>query len=96
MGITNIAEYLVSNMGLHFLDIMATFQEKAQQEGIDLEECEGTFHDITEELFPTMMGLTTNVSVQSLEDLVTLSNITIGLYRLSQSRLSRKSTTLDV
>ena len=84
MGITNIAEYLISNMGLHFLDIMATFQEKAQQEGIDLEEREGTFNDIMEELFPTMMGLTTNVSVQSLENLVTLSNITIGLYRLSQ------------
>ena len=84
MGITKIAEYLVSNMGLHFLDIMATFQEKAQQEDIDQEECEGTFHDITEELFPIMMGLTTNVSVQSLEDLLTLSNITIGLYRLSR------------
>jgi len=30
MGITKIAEYLISYMGLHFLDIMATFQEKAQ------------------------------------------------------------------
>lgn len=84
MGITKIAEHLVGNMGLHFLDIMATFQEKALKEGIDLEECEGTFQDIMEEQFPIMMEITKNVSVQSLEELVTLSNITIGLYRLSR------------
>ena len=83
-GMTKIAEHLVNNMGLHFLNIMATFQQKAEQEGIDQKEREETFHDIMPELFLTMMGLSRNISVQSLDDLVTLSNITFGLYRLSQ------------
>lgn len=91
MGIAKIAEYLVSNMGLHFLDIMTTFQEKAEQEGIDREEREGTFNDIMPALFPLMMGLSRNVSVQSLDDLVTLSNITFGLYRLSRPESAERA-----
>lgn len=91
MGIAKIAEYLVSNMGLHFLDIMTTFQEKAEQEGIDPEEREGTFKDIMAELFPIMMELSRNVSVQSLDDLLTLSNITFGLYRLSRPESAERA-----
>ena len=91
MGIAKIAEYLVSNMGLHFLDIMTTFQEKAEQEGIDREEREGTFNDIMPELFPLMMELSRNVSVQSLDDLLTLSNITFGLYRLSRPESAERA-----
>jgi len=85
MAMTKIAEYLVDNMGLHFLDIMATFQQKAEQEGIDRKECEGTFQDIMPELFPTMMRLSRNLSVRSFDDLVRLSNITFSLYGLSQA-----------
>ena len=33
--------------------------------------------------FPLMLGLSSNISIQSLNDLLTLSNITVGLYRLS-------------
>ncbi len=84
-GMTIIAQHLVNNMSLHFLDIMETFLEKAEQEGIDQEEQEGTFHDVMSELLPIMMRLSGNITVQSLDDLVTLSNITFGLYRLSQA-----------
>ncbi len=91
MGIAKIAEYLVSKMGLHFLDIMTTFQEKAEQEGIDREEREGTFNDIMPELFPLMMELSRNVSVQSLDDLLSLSNITFGLYRLSRPESAERA-----
>ena len=53
LGITKIAEYLVSNMSLHFLDILATFQQKAEGEGIDREERVQTLRGIMPEL-PTI------------------------------------------
>ena len=85
IGLTAIAEHLVSCMKLHFLDIMATFQQKAEQEGIDAEERECTFEDILPKRFPVMMGLSKRLTKQSLDDLTVLSNVTIGLYGLSQS-----------
>lgn len=84
MALTKIAEYLVDNMGLHYLDIMTIFQQKAEQEGIGREEREATFQDSMSELFPSMMRLNRDLSVHSLDDLVRLSNITFGLYGLSQ------------
>jgi hypothetical protein len=84
LAMKEIAEHLVNNMGLHYLDLMSTFQQKAEQEGIDQEEREGTFHDTMAELLPAIMGLSRNISIRSLDDLVTLGNITFGLYRLSQ------------
>ncbi len=84
MALTKIAEYLVDNMGLHFLDIMTIFEQKSEQEGIDREEREATFQDIMPELFPSMMRLSRNLSIHSLDDLIRLSNITFGLYGLSQ------------
>jgi hypothetical protein len=85
MGLKAIAEHFVNNISLRYLDIMATFLEKAEQEGIDQEEQEGTFHDVMSGLLPIMMRLSSNITVQSLDDLVTLSNITFGLSRLSQA-----------
>jgi phospholipid N-methyltransferase len=82
-GLTAIAQHFISTLSLHYLDIMSIFQQKAEQEEIDLEEREGTFHDILEASFPLMLGLSSNISIQSLNDLLTLSNITVGLYRLS-------------
>jgi hypothetical protein len=82
-GLTAIAQHFISTLSLHYLDIMSIFQQKAEQEEIDLEEREGTLHDILEASFPLMLGLNSNISIQSLNDLLTLSNITIGLYRLS-------------
>ena len=82
-GLTAIAKHFISTLSLHYLDIMSIFQQKAEQEEIDLEEREGTFHDTLESSFPLMLGLSSNIFIQSLNDLLTLSNITVGLYRLS-------------
>ncbi len=79
-----MAEYLVSTMSLHFLDIVATFQQKAEGEGIDREERAQTLRGIMPELFPEMMGISKQVFIRTLDDLITLSNITFSLYTLSQ------------
>lgn len=84
MGLKAIAEHLVNDMGLHILDVMATFQKGAEQEGIDAEEREGTFEDVMLETFQTLTELSKQVSVKSISDLINLSNITIGLYGLYQ------------
>ncbi len=82
-ALTTIAENLVNSMELHYLDILATFREKAGQEGIGAEEQEATLVDSMTEVFPLLMGLSKRIVVQSLDDLATLSAITIGLYGLS-------------
>jgi hypothetical protein len=84
LGITKIAEYLVSNLSLHFLDILAIFQQKAEGEGIDSEERIQTLRGIMPELFPEMMSISKQVFIRTLDDLITLSNITFSLYTLSQ------------
>src|SRR5438128_12609904 len=43
-GLTAIAQHFISTLSLHYLDIMSIFQQKAEQEEIDLEKREGTFH----------------------------------------------------
>jgi len=43
-GLTAIAKHFISTLSLHYLDIMSIFQQKAEQEEIDLKEREGTFH----------------------------------------------------
>lgn len=83
LGMTKIAEYLASGMGIHFLDLLAIFRENAKNEGIDREEYVQTLEDVLTELFPEMMGISKQVFVRSLDDLITLSNITFSLRTLS-------------
>ncbi len=90
-ALTTIAENLVSSIGLHYLDILAIFREKAGQEGIDAEEQEATLVDSITELFPLLMGLSKRIVVQSLDDLATLSAITIGLYGLSHAESAEQA-----
>jgi hypothetical protein len=85
MGMTKIAEYLASSMGLHFLDIMATFKRKASEEGTSLEEYVQTVQGVLPELFTEIMGISRLIHIRSLEDLITLSNITVSLYNLSRA-----------
>ena len=85
MAMSKIAEYLVNIMSLHFLHLVALFREKAGQEGIVTEEREAILHSITTEVLPEMMSLSRHVVIRSIDDLVTLSNITFGLYALSQA-----------
>jgi hypothetical protein len=90
-ALTTIAENLVSSIGLHYLDILATFQEKAEQEGFDAEEQEATLVDSMTELFPLLMSLSKRIVVQSLDDLATLNAITIGLYGLSHAETAEQA-----
>ncbi len=84
LGMTKIAEHLVSMMSLHFLNIMAIFHQKAEDEGIDREERTETLQGVMPELFSEMMGISKHIHIRSLDDLVTFTNITFGLYTLSQ------------
>lgn len=90
-GLTAIAKNLVNGMNLHFLELLAIFQQKAEQEGIDQEEIEGTLADVLPELFSTMMVLSDQVTIHSLDDLMTLSNITLSLCKLSHSETAEKA-----
>src|SRR5438067_422110 len=83
MALEAIAERLVNDTKLHFLNIVATFYQKAEQEGIDTEERDETLEDIKLDTF-RLMQLSKQISVRSLDDLLVLSNITSGLYALSQ------------
>lgn len=83
-AINTIAEKLVSSIGVHYLDILASFRERAEQEGFDAKERDATLNDSLTELFPLILGLGRKVAVRSLNDLAMLSTITIGLYGLSQ------------
>ncbi len=85
VGLTTIADHFVNGMGLHILDIMATFQQRAEQEGISSKEIKETFDDIRSQVFQLLEVLSKQLSVQSLDSLAALCNITIALYTLSRS-----------
>ena len=91
MGLASIAQHLVNNMSLHFLDLVGAFQQNAVGEGISAEEREETLNDSMTEFYPRMINLSHSISVQSIEDLVTLSNITISLYGLSRADSAEKA-----
>ncbi|MFL5656152.1 MAG: hypothetical protein ACJ8CB_18475 [Ktedonobacteraceae bacterium] len=84
VGLTTIAEHFVNGMGLHLLAIMATFQQKAKQEDISLEEYQETFNDTLPKAFQTLAALSKRISIESLDELAALNNITIALYTLSR------------
>ncbi|HVB25072.1 MAG TPA: hypothetical protein VNG51_24260 [Ktedonobacteraceae bacterium] len=90
-GLEAIAEYLVNFLKLHFLDIVATFQQKAVAEGIDVTERDEIVHDAMAESFQSVQKLGMLLSVQSVDALLLLSNITFGLYALSQSDTAEKA-----
>src|SRR5437762_6002075 len=51
LGIQALAEHLVSIMKLHFLDIVATFRQRAEEEEISAEERDEIVHDVIPEAF---------------------------------------------
>lgn len=83
-GMTKIAEYLANVLSLHFIDMIAIFQQKAESEGIDKEESIQTLQGVIAEMFPEMMGISKHIHIRSIDDLVTLGNITLSLHTLSQ------------
>lgn len=90
-GIETITEYLVNFLKLHFLDIVATFQQKAVEEGMDVAERDEIVRDAMTESFQTVQKLGKLLSVQTVGELLLLSNITFGLYALSQSETAEKA-----
>ena len=83
MGVGAIGERLVNNVKLHYLDIIAEFVQKAEQEGINTEEQAETLQDAKVSAY-RLMELSKHVSVQSLSGLLKLSTITSGLCALSK------------
>jgi hypothetical protein len=84
MGLRALAVHFVNSMGLHYLQLMVAFQENAEKEGIEQETMTGTFDDIMPQWFQKMVELDFVLSVESVDDLIKLVNITIGLFRPSQ------------
>lgn len=85
IGFKKIAEYTISGMNLHILNIMTKFQLKAQEEGISLEEVKKTFEHINPETFQVLNTVSQYTSISSLDNLATLSNIVISLQTLSEA-----------
>lgn len=82
-GLEVIAQYAVDTMRLHILDMIAMFQQKAEQEGI--EDRQETLDDILPETFRVLADLSKNIAVRSLDDLIVLTNVSISLQMLSRS-----------
>jgi len=93
VGLTTIANHFVNGMGLHMLDNMAKFQQKAEQEGISPKECRKTFDNVLPETFQVLATLSRQVSVTSLDGLAILSNISIALYTLSRADSAEEAQT---
>lgn len=91
LGIKKIADRTDSTMILHILDIMATFQQKAEQEGIFSEDRDETLEHILPQTFQILQDLSGHVSVLSLDDLAALSNITTRLQILSRANTAEEA-----
>jgi hypothetical protein len=87
----SIAEKLVSSMAIHYLDILATFSQKAGQEGFDVEEQVATITESMAELLPILTGLSSRLAVRTLDDVATLAAITVGLYGLSHTESAEQA-----
>jgi hypothetical protein len=87
----SIAEKLVSNMVVHYLDILATFSQQAGQEGFDVEEQVATLSESMTALFPMLTGLSSRLAVRTLDDVATLAAITVGLYGLSHAETAAQA-----
>lgn len=88
IGLRAIAGKVLSAMHLHLLELIETFQQNAEQEGISSEERDETLKYISPEIFSVMKKVSDQIVVQSLDDLVTLINITVSLRMLSRTDLA--------
>ena len=94
IGLKIVAEHITNDMSLHILDLMSTFQRNAEEEGITSEDCKETFDFILPETFQILDELTKHVSVQSLDDVATLSNVTISLQTSSETASANEAQSL--
>ena len=84
-ALKKVAEYMVSTMNLHLLNMLTIFRENAEQEGISVEDREETLNEVLPEIINLMEEISNRLSIQSLDDLATLVNITTRLEILSET-----------
>ncbi len=85
LGLAKIAEYATNNMSLHILNLMAIFQQFAEQEGIGASNVKDTLDHILPDTFRVLSDLNSQIQIQSLDDVAALTNITANLQVLSAS-----------
>jgi hypothetical protein len=86
VGLQKLAEYAMSVMNLHILSLLDLFQRQADAEHISSREQKETLVQVIPAIFRLFTSLDRNhLSISSLDDLATLSNIVLSLHTLSQS-----------
>jgi hypothetical protein len=88
IGLRVIAGKVTGAMNLHLLELIETFRQNAEQESIRSEECEETLKYTLPVIFSVMKKVSDQIVVQSLDDLVTLINITVSLQVFSTTDLA--------
>ena len=91
IGLQTVAEQTINNMKLHMLSLLILLQEKAEQEGISVEDLATTLDYAKPKTFQLLEKLSASVSVQSLDDLAALVNITTRLQTLSTSYTAQEA-----
>ncbi len=91
IGLTTIAEHFVNGIEMHLLELVATFEEKAETEEISTGEYEATLQSVIPEAFQTLATLRKQLCITSLDELAALNNITIRLYTLSISETATEA-----
>lgn len=84
-GLQGIAEYLVALMNIHILNLLAIFHQKAEEEGIRPQDRNETLHYVMPVFIRVMKEVSAGISIQSLDDLAALINITARLQVLSRT-----------
>jgi len=82
-----IAERMINTMSLHFfLDLVPTFSQHAAEEGIDQEEVAEILSDKDVLAgIEQLLGLNKRLAVHSLDELLRVEQITVGLRSLSNA-----------
>ncbi len=83
MGIQAIAEQFVNTIQLHLLQTIARFYQQAENEGIDAKERDETLKDVELNTYQ-LMTLNKQLTINSLERLLRLGEITASVQELSQ------------
>ncbi len=92
-ALTAIGEHMTSHLVLHFLDLLATFQQKAEQEDIAPAEREACIQDVLNESFAKIIDINHELAILSFEDLSALSAITFNLQTLSHAHTAEDAQT---
>lgn len=80
-----IVRHITNSMQLHILSLLATFHDKATEEGISQEDYKETLSQVLPELFHILEEIDTYCSCPELDQLIDWVNITASLQTLSRS-----------